>query len=93
MMAETDKRFRCSERVHARRFDGEMVILDLGQGQYFSLDEVGSTIWEHASSGLSIGEIVKEIATVYDADVPRIQRDVERILEELVQAGLLVPRK
>jgi hypothetical protein len=77
--------------VHARRFDNEMVVLDLVRGQYFSLDEVGSAIWDGLARGMTPAEIVEDLAMAYDAEPRVIQRDVERILGDFVTAGLLLP--
>jgi hypothetical protein len=89
MPGETDQRFRLSQQVHARRFDGETIILDLGAGKYFSLDEVGAAIWERLGNGLSVGEVAEQILVEYDVDPQTARGDVERMARELLAAGLL----
>jgi hypothetical protein len=89
MAAKTDERFRPAQLVHARRFDGEMVVADLGGGKFFSLDEVGTAIWGHLASGLSLAETARKIADAYDVDAETARRDVERLAGELVVARLL----
>lgn len=84
-------RYRRGDQVHARRFDAETVILDMTRGEYYSLDEVGGYIWESLMQGLSVAEIGVKLAESYDADQHEILRDAERIVGELVAAGLLVP--
>ena len=93
MTAEMDQRFRPASQVHGRRFEREMVVLDLGAGKYFSLDEVGTAIWEKLTSGLSLGEVVAQILDTYDVDEPSARRDVERLASELVAAGLLAKQE
>ena len=89
MVAEMDQRFRPVSQVHARRFDREIVMLDLGAGKYFSLDEVGAVIWEKLTAGVSVGETADHIVADYDIDAPTARRDVARMARELVAAGLL----
>jgi hypothetical protein len=84
-----EQHFRPRFRIHSRRFDGELILLDLGAGKYFSLDEVGAVIWEHLCQGKSAGEVVQQILQTYEVDGERARRDVERIAGELVAAGLL----
>jgi hypothetical protein len=93
MAAKTDERFRPARDVHARRFDGELVVGDMGGGKYFSLDEVGAAIWEHLANGLSVAETTRKVLDVYDVDAETARRDVERLAGELVGARLLERRQ
>ena len=90
MTTEMGSRFRCAEQVHARRFDEEIVLVDLAGGVYFSLDEVGGAIWDGLVEGLSLAKVVERLAVAYDGDPEAIRHDAERIIGELVAAGLLV---
>jgi hypothetical protein len=91
MTIEMTSRYRCHDRVHARKFGDETVVLDLGKGEYFSLDAVGSAIWEGLADGLTLNQLVERLTGTYDAAPEAIRRDVERIAGELVAAGLIVP--
>jgi hypothetical protein len=77
------------KNVHARRFDAEMILLDLEHGMYFELDEVGAAIWEGVASGRSLGEIAESLADVYAASRERILEDAGRLAERLEAAGLV----
>jgi hypothetical protein len=81
--------FQVPAQVHARRFDDELVILHLGVGVYFSLDPVGSTIWEQLTGGKTDDETVAAVLAEYDVDEPTARADVQRLTEDLVAAGLL----
>jgi hypothetical protein len=83
------ERYRIATQVHARRFDDEVVVLHLGVGHYYALDVVGSTIWEHLTSGRTAAETVVTLLTEYDVDETTARADVQRLTEELVAAGLL----
>ena len=84
--------YQISTQVHARRFDDEMVVLHLGVGKYFSLDAVGSTIWEQLTSGRTPAETVVRLLTEYEIDEETACADVKRLTEELLAAGLLERR-
>ena len=43
--------------VHARHFDGEMVVLDLDWGDYFGLNEVGMRMWSELAVGRTPAEV------------------------------------
>jgi hypothetical protein len=82
---------RIPDTVHAREFDDEVIILDLGAGEYFSLDPVGSRAWGRFAEGGCVEDIAAEIAAEYDVDADRALRDLMTLAGELVSRGLLVP--
>jgi hypothetical protein len=73
----------------ASQFGPEVVILNLENGVYYSLDEVGARIWELLESPLTVGRIRNEIVTEYDVDARRCQRDIQSLLGALVAQGLV----
>jgi hypothetical protein len=85
------ERFQIPPKVHARRFDDEIVLLHLGVGTYFSLDSVGATIWEQLTSGKTPDETVAVLLAQYDVKAPAARADVQRLAEALLAAGLLEP--
>jgi len=86
-----DPHSRLSPRkhVHARRFDDEMIILDLEQGLYFQLDEVGAAIWEGLVEGGSLAEIARSLSARYDAADEQILADASALARRLEAAGLV----
>jgi hypothetical protein len=76
--------------VHARPFDGELVVLDLKSNAYFGLDEIGARIWSEFAQGFDIDTTVIRLAEEYDAPRSEIDADVRELAEKLVEAGLLV---
>jgi len=80
------------DQVLFRDLDGESVLLHLGSGQYFGLDEVGTLIWQLLVEGRSLDEIEERIVAEYDASAEEVENDVLRIVEELTQNGLVEVR-
>jgi hypothetical protein len=81
---------KLSPDVVFRDLDGEAVILDLGSGTYFGLNEVGTRIWQLVADGREPSAIVEIVASEYDADVEAIAADVARLLDELRVRRLIV---
>ena len=77
------------DQVLFRDLDGESVLLHLGSGQYFGLDEVGTLIWQLLVEGCSLDEIEERIVAEYDASAEEVENDVLRIVEELTRNGLV----
>jgi hypothetical protein len=66
-----------------------MVLLDLEQGLYFELNEVGAAVWDGILEGRSLGEIARSLVTVYAAGDEQILADTRKLAEELEAAGLV----
>ena len=81
------------EQVLFRDLGGESVLLHLGSGLYFGLDEVGTLIWTLLSEGRSLGEIQEHVLAHYDATAQQVEADVHRIVDELCDSGLLEVRE
>ncbi len=45
--------------------DGEVVIVDLASGVYFSTDGVGAVVWEHLSAGTSLQQLADWARSTY----------------------------
>jgi hypothetical protein len=82
-------RFRQASQIHARRFDDEVVILDLGHGEYFSLGAVGATVWETLQNGATVDDAVLRVVAGYDVDEQTARGDVGALVDDLLAAGLL----
>ncbi len=76
--------------VHARPFDGELVVLDLKSNAYFGLDDIGARIWAEFAAGHDVDTTIILLAEEFDAPRSEIAADVYELAERLVEAGLLV---
>ncbi len=68
---------------------GELIILDQQSGSYFGLNAQGKRVWELVQSPTRLQEIVAILVEEFDVTPERAQRDVEKVLEELQEVGLL----
>jgi hypothetical protein len=87
------KRYNVSPHVCSNTNKDGSIILDIDGGLIFSLIGVGSLIWAKLNAhpaGLTVDDVVCLIESNFD-DVPRpqIQRDVNNILNQLVQKKLV----
>lgn len=78
-----------SDQVLLRVVGGEAVLLDLASEEYFSLNEVGTRMWEAVSTNPSIDDALRALETEFDADPETLARDLERLVGELVDRGLV----
>lgn len=87
-------RFRINgPRIIHETIEEEVIIINLDNGNYYSLDKVGAYIWGFVESGATAGEIVKEIARRYEGSRAVIETAVDQLITELQQEDLIVPDK
>jgi Coenzyme PQQ synthesis protein D (PqqD) len=89
MALSSGLRMMASPDVVTRRLDGELVLLNLLSENYFGLDEVGTRIWEVLLSSPTVQVGFDQLLSEYDVEAPRLRRDLEKLLSQLVEHGLI----
>jgi hypothetical protein len=77
--------------VIADVIDGEVVIMNLKTGRYFSSEGVGSEVWEALVSGHSVEMLVEHLAASYAEDRATIESAVEGFVQDLLSHELIAP--
>jgi hypothetical protein len=78
--------------VISESIGGEVVIVNLEKGYYYSLVKTGATIWAEIEKGHSLEGIVNQIYSQYDAPLSEIQESVINFLEKLETAEIIIPK-
>ncbi len=81
--------WRISDDAVANPVGGETVILHLGNGHYFGLDEIGTQLWEGLKVGKLPSEICEEILAGYDVGRKKVESDLAQFLHELEEHDLV----
>ena len=80
---ERGMRYQPADDVVATEVEGELVLLHLGSGRYFGLNEIGGRIWNLVAERRTTDEIVALLLQEYDVEEPRLRDDVGDLLREL----------
>ncbi|MDH4079263.1 MAG: PqqD family protein [Nitrospira sp.] len=80
---------RSSPDVQGTSMDGETVLLDLSSGRYYTLNRVGSVIWEQCTGDKTISDIQAVLCDRFDVAPERALDDLVTLVNELTQEGLL----
>jgi len=89
MTVSFNQRVNTSEDVLVRELDGQSVLLNLETEQYFSLDEVGTRMWELLTASPSIQGAYDALLAEYDVAPDLLHGDLEKLIERLTEKGLL----
>lgn len=69
--------------------DEDLVMLDIEQGKYFSLNPVGRRIWDLLENWMSKEEIIPILLEEYEVSEAECKADVSQHLKELVKLKLI----
>ena len=75
--------------VQATNMDGETVLLDLSTGRYYTLNRLGSLIWELCTGKHTIGDIHAVLCNRFDVVPDRALSDLVTLIDQLIKEGLL----
>jgi hypothetical protein len=69
--------------------DDESVLLNLQTERYFSLNDVGTLIWQLLCEHNDTATVLVRLSDAYDTDVDTLRRDLGELIGELHEAGLV----
>jgi hypothetical protein len=75
--------------VLASQLGSEHVLLNLRDGTYYGLEEVGGAIWTLVQRPVTVDEICNALVAEYEVDPARCREDVVRLLGDLAARGLV----
>ncbi len=84
-----DSKIVIAKDVVSCDLQGETAILDMKNGVYYGLDEVGTSIWNLIQKPIKVENILKELLRTYDVGREECQRDLYDLLNEMDENGLL----
>lgn len=76
-------------KVVHEAIDGEVILIHLGTGNYYSLDGAGAEIWELLGRYGSTPEIAEELAHRHGERPEALVSAVDGLIDELAAEGLL----
>lgn len=88
-MPGADTPLQVAERVHCARVGNQTVVADLRSGCYLGLDEVATAVWALVEDHATRGAIVDRVHAEYDVPRDVLERDVDRLLEDLLRRRLV----
>ncbi len=78
-----------SQDLAWQKVGGEVVILDLRSQSYLSLNHSGAMLWPLLVAGTSRPALAAALIAAYHLDEDAADRDVNALLAQLAEAGLL----
>lgn len=79
-----------TQLVAGETFDTEAVLINLGNGMVYTLDNVGSEMWRMIEKGRSLQYISRAFAGHFSVPADSVLVDLEAIAQELLDEDLVV---
>ncbi|MEK3795957.1 lasso peptide biosynthesis PqqD family chaperone [Paenibacillus sp. FSL R7-0204] len=73
----------------ASDMDGEKVMLNVKNGKYYNLGEVGGVIWEALASPVSLRQIAGKMQDIFEVPAELAQQDVIDFVQNLLNEDLV----
>ena len=84
-------RYRATPEALVATLSDGAVLLNLQTKRYFSLNETGTRIWVLVQQTADEETIVSSLLREYEVEEPMVRSEVRRILDELIEAQLILP--
>jgi hypothetical protein len=84
-----DRIFERSDEVLGQAVDDETVLLDLVSEKYFSINPVGTRIWQLLGDGVSLDALLRTLLHEFETEPAQLEQDVREFLGALQAAGLV----
>src|SRR5438067_11873590 len=83
-------RYQIADDIAARVIDGDVAIVNLSTGMYFNLEGASALVWAFLERRHTLDEVSRELGRRCHVDPAATIDDVERLVNELSQDGLVV---
>lgn len=81
---------RIQDDVLSQEVSGETVLLDLNSESYFSLNELGTRLWQLLKIDGNLENIYNTLFDEYEVEAEELRQDLETIISQLLEAGLII---
>lgn len=79
-----------SHQIIDRVVDGEALLIHLQSGDYFSLNDTGTIVWENIDGSRTVQDLAEIVVAEYEGDRDLIVADVLSLVNRLADEGLVV---
>lgn len=81
--------YKISSDILLQEVSDEMVMLNLADGQYYGLNEIGARIVQLMSQGEDMASITLTLLEEFDVERTVLERDVQKLIDDLQEHALI----
>ncbi len=88
MAINLDTRIGIPEAVYTQEVGEETILLDTQGGRYFSLDPVGTRMWQLIREHSALRTVFETLLTEYNVAPERLETDLLALVTKIIDKGL-----
>jgi hypothetical protein len=81
---------RINDKIIFRDIDGQIVLVNLQSGFYYSLNETGTVVFRLIKERRGVSDIVRSLADMYELPQEAVRLDLDGYLDALFEEKILV---
>ncbi len=81
-------KYKRNAKTISGRLHDELIMMDIEQGKYFSLNPVATRIWDLLAEPATIEEICSVLTEEYDVSDEQCGTEVSEYLDQMISLGL-----
>ncbi|MFT5374257.1 MAG: hypothetical protein ACI906_001073 [Candidatus Latescibacterota bacterium] len=85
-----EKIWRVRDHLHYRSLVDGGMLYDEGEATVHHLNATAALVWEGCERGESTRQLIKDMCVLYNANGDAVRIDVEALLSEFIENGLLI---
>ena len=89
MLSNTCK-YQLVDNVLFQKVMDETVILEPENGNYFTLDPVGTFMIENLQSGNNIEQVIQNVKNTYNVSASEVEADLQTLITKMLEQKLLI---
>lgn len=89
-MFSNTAQYQLINNVLFQKVDNETVILEPENGNYFTLDPVGTFMIENLQQGKTVEQVLTLMNTTYDVSVEQATADMQELINQMISQKLMV---
>jgi Coenzyme PQQ synthesis protein D (PqqD) len=90
-VSQMSQRYGVNPKIVNETIDGEVIMLNLDRGRYYSLTRSGAEAWDALRNLATPAEIVDHLHGHYAAERSEIEAAVRRLVDDLCREELIAP--
>jgi hypothetical protein len=79
-----------NDKIITRQLQGETVLLNMENGDYFTLNQMGTEIFSCISEGMDTEGIIEHLLEIYDAEYDRVKNDVISLIDKMKEKNIII---
>ncbi len=88
-LLKEEKTISRNSDIISSEVNGEIVMMSVQNGKYYSLNPTGNYIWKVLEKPLSVTDLLKHITTTFNLTEDKTREDVVPFIEDLIKENIL----